>query len=100
MEGKVIVTSSVLVVKLDETKFECMISSNVDVIDRIKIQKIKYVPKSGMSYFARSSGKILVYVCQDVWRGGKASALATPVTLACSEMQMDGHSCMRSHMRP
>jgi len=32
MEGKVIVTSSELVVKLNETKFECMISSNVHVI--------------------------------------------------------------------
>ena len=53
MEGKkVIVTSSELVVKMDEIKFECTISPNVDVIDRMKIRKIKFSPKSGMSNFA------------------------------------------------
>jgi len=56
------VTSSELVVKLDETKFECMISSNAAVIDRMKIQKVKFSPKSGMSYFREVS---LVYVRQD-----------------------------------
>jgi len=49
-EGKFNLTSSELVGKLNETKFECMISSNVDVIDRMKIQKVKFSPKSGMSY--------------------------------------------------
>jgi len=74
MEGKVNVKLSELVVKLDETKFEC-ISSNADVIDRMKIQKVKFPPKSGMSYFREVS---LVYVRQDVARA-KTSVLVTPV---------------------
>ena len=44
-------TSSVLVVNLDETKFECAINSKVEAIDPMKIQKIKFFPKSGMSFF-------------------------------------------------
>jgi len=55
MEGKVIVTSSELVVKLDETKSECMISSNADVIDHMKVQKVVFSKKSGMSYFREVS---------------------------------------------
>ena len=50
--------------KLDETKHECIISSNDYIVDRMKIQKIKYVPKSGMSYSAGGSPleeKYLVY---------------------------------------
>jgi len=35
--AKVNLTSSELVVKMDEIKFDCMISSKVDVIDRMKI---------------------------------------------------------------
>ena len=49
-ERKVNLTSSELVGKLKLTKFECMISSKVGVIDRMKIQKFKFYPKSGMSY--------------------------------------------------
>jgi len=48
--GKVNLTSSELVGKLNGTKFDCMICSNVDVIDRMKTQKVKFSPKSGMSY--------------------------------------------------
>jgi len=60
-----IVISSELVVNLGETKFKNMISSNADVIDRMKIQNVKFSPKSGMSYVRKFS---LVYVRQDVAR--------------------------------
>jgi len=36
--------------------------------------------------------------CEDVWRGRKASALATPVTLACSEMLKQVNSVKRPHV--
>ena len=62
-------TSSIRIVKLDETKCESVISSNADVMDRMKIQNIKYVPKSGMSYFAPAYGKILLYICKDAGAG-------------------------------
>jgi len=66
-EGKVNLTSSELVVKINETEYECMISSNADVIDRMKIQKIKYVPKNfGICMsrrVARAEGKRPGHLC-------------------------------------
>ena len=44
-------TSSVLVVNFDETKFECAIDSKVEAMEPMIIQKIKFYPKSGMSFF-------------------------------------------------
>ena len=46
-------TSSILVVKFNETKLECVINLNVEAIDIMKIQRIKFFPKSGMSHFSR-----------------------------------------------
>jgi len=42
-------TPSVLVVNLDETEYECAINSKVEAIVPMKIQKIKFFPKIGMS---------------------------------------------------
>jgi len=47
---KVIVTFSELVVKMDGIKFECMIISKLHTIDHMKLQNVKFSPKSGMSY--------------------------------------------------
>jgi len=76
-EGKFKLTSSELVLKVDEIKFECMISPKGDVIGRMKIRKVKFSQKSGMSKFrARVGGK---FRCMYVKRR-KASVLVTPVT--------------------
>jgi len=59
-------TSSVLVVNFDETKFECTINSKVDAIDRIKIQKIKFFPKVAC-IFLGSSPDTLDNVIVQLW---------------------------------
>jgi len=60
------VTSSELVVRMDGTKFECMISSNDNVIDRMKIQKVKFPQKVACQISSPPTGTILVYICQEV----------------------------------
>jgi len=77
-EGKVNFTSSELVVKLDETKFECVISPNVNVMDPTKVQKVKFSSKSGMSNFATAWGGGGKFWYMYVKRG-KASVLVTLV---------------------
>ena len=59
-------TSSELVLRMDGTKFEWMISSNDYVIDRMKIKKLSFPQKVACQISRPSRGKILVYVCQEV----------------------------------
>jgi hypothetical protein len=71
-------TSSELVVKMDEIKFKCMISSNVDVIDRMKIKMLSFPPKSGMLKFRTRLGKNVRYMYV---KRRKASVLFIPVAV-------------------
>jgi len=58
-EAKVNLTLSELVVKMDEIEFECTISSKVDVIDRMKIQKkLSFPQKVACKNFALAWGKV------------------------------------------
>jgi len=61
-EVKVQLTSSELVVNVFDTKFECTRSSNVAVIDRMKIQNLSFSPKGCMLKFRAPLGKRCWYV--------------------------------------
>jgi len=61
---------------MDGTKFECMIRSKVEVIDRMKVQNVTFSPKRGMLKFRTRLGKKVKYIYV---KRRKASVMVTLV---------------------